>query len=53
MKKFEGILMVTDLDGTLLRNDKSISEENLKAIEYFKSNGGIFAFVTGSFFERG
>lgn len=47
MKKFEGILMVSDLDGTLLRNDKSISEENLRAIEYFKSNGGTFAFVTG------
>ena len=36
MKKFEGILMVTDLDGTLLRNKKSISEENLLAIVYFK-----------------
>ena len=47
MKKFDGILMVTDLDGTLLREDKSISEENIKAIEYFKSQGGKFAFVTG------
>ena len=47
MKKFDGILMVTDLDGTLLREDKTISEENLKAIEYFKAEGGKFAFVTG------
>lgn len=47
MNKFEGILIVTDLDGTLLRNDKSISEENLSAIEYFKANGGIFTFITG------
>ena len=47
MKKFEGILICTDLDGTLLRNDKTISEENLKAIEYFKSEGGIFTFNTG------
>ena len=47
MKKFEGILLCTDLDGTLLRNDKTISEENLHAIEYFKQEGGLFTFVTG------
>ena len=47
MKKFDGILLCTDLDGTLLRNDKSISQENLDAIEYFKSEGGYFTFVTG------
>lgn len=47
MKKFEGILICTDLDGTLLRNDKSISKENLDAIEYFKSEGGLFTFITG------
>lgn len=47
MKKFQNILITTDLDGTLLRKDKSISEENLKAIEYFKSEGGIFTFITG------
>lgn len=47
MKKFEGILITTDLDGTLLRNDTSISRENLEAIEYFKENGGLFTIVTG------
>lgn len=47
MKKFEGILITTDLDGTLLRNDKSISDKNKAAIEYFKDNGGLFTFVTG------
>ena len=47
MKKFEGILICTDLDGTLLREDKSISKENLQAIEHFKSQGGIFTFITG------
>ena len=47
MKKFEGILITTDLDGTLLRNDKSVSRENLSAIEYFKENAGVFTFVTG------
>lgn len=47
MGKFDGILICTDLDGTLLRNDKSISKENEKAIEYFKKEGGYFTFVTG------
>lgn len=47
MKKFEGILICTDLDGTLLRKDKSISKENREAIEYFKSEGGKFTFITG------
>ncbi len=47
MGKFDGILICTDLDGTLFRNDKSISNENIAAIEYFKSEGGFFTFVTG------
>lgn len=47
MKKFDGILICTDLDGTLLRTDKSISKENLEAIEYFKAEGGLFTFITG------
>ena len=47
MKKFEGILICTDLDGTLLSDDKTISKENLDAIERFKSGGGIFTFITG------
>lgn len=47
MGKFDGILICTDLDGTLLRNDNTISEENLKAIEFFKLEGGTFTFVTG------
>ena len=47
MGKFDGVLICTDLDGTLLKKDKSISEENIKAIEYFKKEGGFFTFVTG------
>ena len=47
MGKFDGILLCTDLDGTLLRKDKSVSDENIKAIEYFKAEGGYFTFITG------
>ena len=47
MKKFEGMLFCTDLDGTLYTTDKTVSKENLDAIEYFKSEGGIFTFITG------
>ena len=47
LKKFEGMLFCTDLDGTLYRGDKTVSRENLDAIEYFKSEGGLFTFITG------
>ena len=47
MGKFDGYLICTDLDGTLLRKDKSVSKENLEAIEYFKNEGGKFTFITG------
>lgn len=47
MKKFEGMLFCTDLDGTLFANDKTVSKQNLDAIEYFKSEGGLFTFITG------
>ena len=47
MNKFKGILFCTDLDGTLYRADKTVSKENLQAIEYFKSEGGLFTFITG------
>ena len=44
---FDGILICTDLDGTLYKNDKTVSRENREAIEYFKSEGGLFTFITG------
>ena len=47
MGKFDGILICTDLDGTLYKNDKTISSENKRAIEYFKREGGYFTFITG------
>ena len=47
MGKFDGILICTDLDGTLYKNDKTISLENRAAIDYFKREGGFFTFITG------
>lgn len=47
MGKFDGILMCTDLDDTLLTTDKRVSAENMQAIDYFMSEGGMFTFATG------
>lgn len=47
MGKFDGILLCTDLDDTLLTDDKRVSEKNKRTIDYFKSEGGLFTFVTG------
>lgn len=43
---FDGCLLVSDIDGTLLY-DGIIPEENINAIEWFKSEGGIFTIATG------
>ncbi len=47
MKKFEDIVIVTDLDGTFLNDRESVVQRNVKAIEYFKANGGHFTVATG------
>ena len=38
MGKFDGILIATDLDGTLVSEGK-VSRENADAIRYFQSEG--------------
>ena len=45
MKKFTGILIVSDVDGTYL--SKSALTKNIEAIERFKEQGGLFTFATG------
>lgn len=40
-------LIVTDLDGTLLKNDKSISQKNLITLQEWTNCGGDFAIATG------
>ena len=47
MKKFHNIVLATDLDGTFLDDGENVVARNLEAIEYFKSEGGYFTFITG------
>ena len=51
MKKFEHIVLATDLDGTFLTKDPEGRRRNLEAIEYFKENGGHFTFATGRYYN--
>lgn len=47
MGKFDGFMIVTDLDGTFFGENTTYVERNIKAIEYFKNNGGRFTVATG------
>ena len=46
-KKFDSIIIVSDMDGTFLGLGARVIPENIEAIEYFKKNGGKFTFATG------
>ncbi len=47
MKKFEGIVIASDLDGTFFGAGARIIERNLEAVRYFTENGGHFAVASG------
>lgn len=51
MKKFEGMLFVSDMDGTLLDDQKKIHPRNIEAIRYFTKQGGLFSIATGRTYE--
>lgn len=51
MGKFDGMLLVSDLDGTLLDDNKQVPQANLDAIRYFQREGGIFSLATGRTYE--
>ncbi len=51
MGKFDGILIATDLDGTLVNTLGTVSKENSDAIRYFQSEGGLFTVSTGRYPE--
>ena len=46
MKKFDGLLLGCDMDGTLLDSRKQISAKNQEAIWYFVKNGGSFSQIS-------
>ncbi len=41
------LALLTDMDGTLLNPDKTISPRNAKAIADFRARGGLFSLATG------
>lgn len=43
-------LIVSDIDGTFLRSDRSLHEENLEAVRRLVERGHIFALATGRIF---
>ena len=47
IESLSDILIITDVDGTLLREKDGISEENLEAIKRFIGKGGHFTVSTG------
>ena len=47
MGKYDGVLICSDLDGTLRNSKGEISKENIDAINYFIENGGKFSLSTG------
>ncbi len=47
MGKFDGIAILTDLDGTFLGKGGRMVERNIEAIERFKAEGGLFTLATG------
>lgn len=51
MPDFSNKALITDLDGTLLPISKILNEKDIKAIEYFRQNGGIFTVATGRIFQ--
>ncbi len=44
---FSRILLVSDMDGTLLDGQSRISQENRAALAYFAAHGGLFTIATG------
>ncbi len=47
MGKYSGYLLLSDMDGTLLDSDGSVSADNRKAISEFVDGGGLFTIATG------
>ena len=46
MGKFDGLLLVSDFDDTLYDSHHRVPERNLKALDYFRRQGGRFTVAT-------
>ena len=40
-------ILISDYDGTLARNDRTVAKENVESIERYRAAGGIFTVCTG------
>lgn len=49
--KYDGYILYTDLDSTLIGKNGKISDDNISAIKYFQKNGGKFSYATGRSFD--
>ena len=47
MGRFDGVMILTDMDGTLLDSQSRLSPENRRAILRFIQQGGRFSVATG------
>lgn len=47
MDKFKNIMLVSDMDATLLNREHQVSDENFKAIGEFIAGGGLFTVASG------
>lgn len=47
MRKYEGKILLSDIDGTLLNKEGVLSAKNREAIRYFVDEGGKFGIATG------
>ena len=46
-ENFDGLLLVSDFDDTLYDSHHRVPERNLKALDYFRRQGGRFTVATG------
>ena len=45
--KFSGLIICSDVDGTLIDEKNTVPKNNIEAIEYFRAHGGKFMIATG------
>lgn len=51
VRSFKGVLLVSDMDGTMIQSDFSIPARNVEAIDRFIEKGGLFSLATGRMAE--